>query len=523
MIVRLLKTSGDISDAARLAIAVRTGDLERIEALLATGIDVNAVDADNTTPMLHAALAGHMDAVIVLAERGGQVEAANSDGLTPLGVLVMAGGTEIVGDLLSRGANPNHKMNGIPVLSLAVVAGDDAMVDLLLERGADSTLASEDGATPGMLAMSLGRSELAQRLGGIPEPVSAADFMAAVSDGDVDTVRRLLSAGADPDQTADNGMPAIVIAAAAGDFATVVYLLRAGADVMSSDGNGNTAIHAAFAQSDEHAEARQSIAYYVLRRASETNKLNALLAKTNNDGRSAFVRLAGTESSQHVASRIPDRRALRTAAERPDRDGISPMLAAVLSGNAKLVSRFAKIGVSFALPSGQGSAQDLARASQSWGVLAAMPDDRIIPEGFLSAVTRSANMEMQRLLRDWGYYTGAIDGHFGPASRAALRKLLLDRNRELRAMAPHSSSITHGDPDAREDGKTDYWLYASGPNCTWRIIEWKQSEPTQQPNFYIGCVNVDSVVTSPGFSLTRQGTLDTLTLFGAGGIHHYFR
>ncbi|MCY4137695.1 MAG: ankyrin repeat domain-containing protein [Rhodobacteraceae bacterium] len=515
VIVRLLRTSGDISDAIRLAIAVRTGDFERIEALLATGIDVNAVDADNATPMLHAALAGHMDAVTVLAERGGQVEAANSDGLTPLGVLVMAGGTEIVGDLLSSGANPNHKMNGIPVLSLAVVAGDDAMVDLLLERGADSTLASEDGATPGMLAMSLGRSELARRLGGIPEPEAAVDFIAAVNDGDVATVRRLLTDGEDPDQTADNGMPAIVIAAAAGDFATVVYLLRAGADVMSSDGNGNTAIHAAFAQSDEHAEARQSIANHVLRRASETNKLNALLAKTNNDGRSAFVRLAGTESSQHVASLLPNRLALRTAAERPDRDGISPMLAAVLSGNTTLVSRFAEMGVSFALPSGQGSAQDLARASQSWAVLAAMPDDRIIPEGFQKNATRSAQLQMQILLRDWGYYTGAIDGLFGPASFAALTKFLFDRDRELRAMAPHSKSITHGDSDPHEGDSTDYWLHAPGTNCKWKIEEWKPKDPSWATRF-IGCVK-DLKFTTHGFALVRYGTTDRLKFFGEHG------
>ena len=515
-IVRLLKTSGDFSDAARLAIAVQTGDLERIEALLAIGIDVNAVDADNYTPMLHAALAGHMDAVSVLAERGGQVEAANSDGLTPLGVLVMSGNKGIVGDLLSRGANADHKMNGIPILSLAVVAGDDAMVELLLERGAESALESDDGATPGMLAMSLGRSELARRLGGIPEPPAGLDFIAAVNDGDVETVQRLLTEGEDPNQRADNGMPAIVIAAGNGDFSMVWNLIEAGADVMSSDPNGNTAIHAAFAQSDEYAQARQSIAYHVLRRASETGKLNTVLAKTNNDGRSAFVRLAGTESDHHVASRIPARPAVRDAAERPDRDGISPMLAAVLSGNAELVSRFAEIGVSFALPSGQGSAQDLARASQSWAVLAAMPDDRIIPEGFQKDATRANNINMQRLLREWGYYTGAIDGDFGPASRAALTKLLLDRDRELRAMAPHSKSITHRDLDAREQGDTDYWLKAPGPGCIWRIVEWKRNSPTPNSRF-IGCVKGDPEWNSHGFALVRRGTNDLLTFFGAGG------
>ena len=318
----------------------------------------------------------------------------------------MAGNKETVSDLLSGGANANHKMNGIPVLSLAVVAGDDAMVELLLERGADSTLESGDGATPGMLAMSLGRNELARRLGGIPEPEPAVDFIAAVIDGNADTVERLLTEGADPNQRADNGMPAIVVASANGDYGSVWALTRAGDDIMSSDRHGNTAIHASFAQSEGNAWARQSIAYLVLRRASDMNQLDTLLAKTNSAERSAFVRLASTETRKNVAALFPDRPAVRAAAESPDHDGISPMLAAVLSRNEPLVSRFSEIGVSFVLPSGQGTAQDLARASQSWAVLAAMPDDRIIPQGFQKGASRSDKREVQRLLQEWGYYTG---------------------------------------------------------------------------------------------------------------------
>ena len=208
-ILRLVAAPGEISDATRLAIAAQSGDLERIEALLADGADVNAPDADGSSPVLHAALAGHAGAVALLAEWGGQVEAANSDGLSALGILVMSGNLEAVSDLLSHGATADHKMNGIPLLSLAVVAGNDSMVDMLLERGADGTLESDDGATPGMLAMSLGQEDLASRLGGISEPEPVMDLIAAVTAGDTGTVRQLLEAGEDPNQRAHNGMPAL--------------------------------------------------------------------------------------------------------------------------------------------------------------------------------------------------------------------------------------------------------------------------------------------------------------------------
>ncbi|MXX89947.1 MAG: hypothetical protein F4213_20965 [Boseongicola sp. SB0677_bin_26] len=514
-ILRLLDASGDAVNAIRLAIAARSGDLGRIEAFLAGGTDVNARDADGYTPVLHAALAGNMDAVALLAERGGRAEAASGDGLTALGVLVMSGDVEAVGEILSRGASADHRMSGIPVLSLAVVASDDAMVDLLLDRGADRTLESDDGATPGMLAMSLGLQELAGRLGGIPEPEPATDLVAAVVAGDAATVERLLQAGEDPDRRADNGMPAIVIAAGNGDFPTARALIDAGADVTAGDRNGNNAVHAALARTNGPSS---GVLYVFLRRASEVGKLNSVLSMTNKDGRSAFVRLAGTRLSRGsgginaILAGLPS---LRAVAERPDRDGVSPMLAAVLGDNGEMLSVLAEIGVSLELPSGQGTAQDLARASQSWAALAALPDDRVVPEGFRKGATRSDKREMQRLLREWGYYPGEIDGIFGPGSRAALRKFLLDRDRELRAMAPHSESISHGDPVASEVGETDYWLRAFRTNCTWRIVEWKRNSTNSR---FIGCVRADPEWNSHGFALVRTGTAqEELRFFGAGG------
>ena len=516
-ILRLVEAPGKISDATRLAIAAQTGDLERIEAILADGTGVNARDADGYTPVLHAALAGNADAVALFAERGAHAEAAGGDGLTALGVLVMSGDVAAVGDFLSRGASADHSMNGIPVLSLAVVAGDDAMVDLLLERGADSTLESDDGATPGMLAMSLGQEDLASRLGGIPEPEPAMDLIAAVVAGDADTVKLMLEAGEDPDQRADNGMPAIVIAAGNLDLPTTSSLVKAGADVTSSDRIGNNAVHAALARTDRASSG--NVANFILWHASEVGKLNSVLSKENNAGRSAFVRLASSWVPFGVLRVLRNQQerqsSIRAAAERPDGDGVSPMLAAVLGGNAEMLSLFADLGVSFELPSGQGTAQDLARARQSWASLAALPDDRVVPAGFRKGASRSDKREMQRLLRDWGYYPGTIDGIFGPGSRAALRKFLLDRNRELRAMAPHSKSISHGDPVAIEDGETDYWLRASGTNCTWRIVEWKR-DPTNSR--FIGCVRADPEWNSHGFALVRYASgKDELKFFGAGG------
>ena len=59
-------------------------------------------------------------------------------------------------------------------------------------------------------------------------------------------------------------------------------------------------------------------------------------------------------------------------------------------------------------------------------------------------------------------------------------------------------------------------LHAPGANCTWRVIEWKQSKPTKS-NRFIGCVGADPKWNSHGFALVRFGTADELKFFGAGG------
>lgn len=78
----------------------------------------------------------------------------------------------------------------------------------------------------------------------VPSAV-AGNIDQAARAGDVPALQQQLAGGADPNQTAEDGEPLLLIAALAGHQEAVTLLLEAGADVGVRNENGMTALHAA--------------------------------------------------------------------------------------------------------------------------------------------------------------------------------------------------------------------------------------------------------------------------------------
>ena len=99
-----------------MLLAAKSGDIKRVQALLASGAPVDASDRDRTTALMIAANLGY---------------------------------TEIVRSLLDSGANINLKRlrYGSTALMLAASANRLDTVKLLVNRGADVNLLNEDGST----------------------------------------------------------------------------------------------------------------------------------------------------------------------------------------------------------------------------------------------------------------------------------------------------------------------------------------------------------------------------------------
>jgi len=131
--------------SAALANAVRAAEL-----LISRGAQVDALDAEDSTPLSVAASNGNADVAEVLLKAGANPLAENSEYDTPIHVAAMWGRLNVVQVLVSHGVNINikHKDYGYTPLWAATKWDRPDVVDFLLAHGADPNIADNDGKTP---------------------------------------------------------------------------------------------------------------------------------------------------------------------------------------------------------------------------------------------------------------------------------------------------------------------------------------------------------------------------------------
>ncbi|MBI2185955.1 MAG: ankyrin repeat domain-containing protein [Acidobacteria bacterium] len=209
------------------------------------------------TPLIEAVLEGDRAAVERLIKSGADVNAANEYGATALYAASAGGYLEIVRLLLDAGADPNAALLSSETPLMAAV--DDSrvgVVRLLLDRGADSNRREGRGGQDALMWAAANRSPVLVTLllerGADVRARSKGDFTAllfAAQQGDVESGRILLQAGADAnDLRTRDRMTALMIAAASGHTPFATLLLGRGASPNLADANGYTALHHAALQ-----------------------------------------------------------------------------------------------------------------------------------------------------------------------------------------------------------------------------------------------------------------------------------
>lgn len=117
--------------------------------LLEKGVDIKAVDSDNTSLLNKAAKFGSYNAIKAILEHGGNPNHVTNDGGFPLLSAVDTGNPEKVKLLIEHGANVNLNTGkltfGYSALIQATVGNKPEIVKLLLEHGADMDYKSPDG------------------------------------------------------------------------------------------------------------------------------------------------------------------------------------------------------------------------------------------------------------------------------------------------------------------------------------------------------------------------------------------
>jgi len=291
-VVRLLVEAGADLQAhtkkgfTAIHFAAREGDLATTRALLTAGVDVNiraqqdesvaqnpesakastsigaprgpayqATLSAGSTPLLVATVRGHVPLALFLLEQGADPNVLDA-GFTPLhwasatweggisnqvygftdpmsGIPNRQQKIQLVKALLAKGANPNVRMTrrppafsglgggyedapGATAFLLASGSVDLEMMKLLLAAGADPTLTTDTKATPVMAAASLNR--------GIGESTTTEAQA-------LEAVKFLFSLGADARGATTNGENALFGAAYRGWNTLLVLLIEKGADV----------------------------------------------------------------------------------------------------------------------------------------------------------------------------------------------------------------------------------------------------------------------------------------------------
>jgi ankyrin repeat protein len=242
--------------------AAMKGASDEIKHLLASGVDVNARDADGRTALLHAATAAHPDVVRLLLEAGGdpndQVsnERVHADATDEM----PADTAEIEGDELD-GDDSLSGETATPLVGACESEADEPIVlevvQILLSGGANVNCRDEIGQTPLMMAVAREWAHVARELLSHGADVNCADdegttaLLHALSTDEDRTVvtqivRELLTAGADIHWKDSEGRTAVMFAARNGYVELVRTLLAMGGDVLVKDKEGRTALaHAA--------------------------------------------------------------------------------------------------------------------------------------------------------------------------------------------------------------------------------------------------------------------------------------
>jgi uncharacterized protein len=269
-----------LAAGSEVADAAAKGDRSAVRALIQRKADVNAPQIDGTTALHWAARVDDLELAEILIAAGANVAAANREGVTAMQLASINGSAPMLQKLLKAGADPNAPLDQFQdtALMMASRTGKPDAIRVLLETGAKVNVAETWGGTTPLMwaaaerhaaAVKLlidagadvnartkfvgaangrgfeGRSPRADNPDQKPEDFASGwltPLMFTAREGDVESARLLVAAGADVNTRAADGKNALSLAIFNGNYDVASYLVDAKSDVNNTDTQRFTAL-----------------------------------------------------------------------------------------------------------------------------------------------------------------------------------------------------------------------------------------------------------------------------------------
>ena len=246
--VALLASVVSVSAAtSELADATMARNAQTVRSLLQKKADVNAPQVDGSTALHWAVRYDDLDTADLLIRAGARVSATNREGVTPLQLAAMNGSAPMIDKLLKAGANPNAALtpSGDTALMMAARTGKPEAVTVLLESGADvNAKESWGGTTPLMWAVSERHTAAVKLLLDHGADANARSNFVAAANGRGFEGRTPIAAKTDQkvEEFASGWLTPLMFAAREGDLESARLLVNAGANVNAIAGDGKDAL-----------------------------------------------------------------------------------------------------------------------------------------------------------------------------------------------------------------------------------------------------------------------------------------
>ena len=219
--------------------AVYQNDSELVARLIKAGANVNAMNEYGSTPLAEAADTGNLPIIELLLKGGADPESPNADGQTALMVIARTTNLAAAEALLKKKANVNavEKWHGQTALMWATAEKQPEMVKLLIKHGADVNARS--------LVNNWQRQVTAEPRAQVRPPGGLTPLIYASREGCLECVQALVKAKANLDLPDPEGVTPLIVAINNFHFDVAKFLIDSGANVNKWDFWGRTPLYSA--------------------------------------------------------------------------------------------------------------------------------------------------------------------------------------------------------------------------------------------------------------------------------------